>query len=367
MSASFKSSSGWARLGGYLLGVIVLVGFGAILFAWSGLYSVAASEGHLAVVDKFLRFGMKSSVQTHARDIKAPDLSDPDLVRLGAGHYYSGCMPCHAAPGHAANAVFQHSLPAPPNLRNVRDTWRDRELFWLIKHGLKYTGMPGWSARDRNDEQWAVVAFLKRLPDLTKPEYEQLALGGWSRDRVANDEPSKTFGADLAQCARCHGDAQRGPASALVPDLAGQSEAYLLQALNDYAAGSRQSGIMQPIASTLSEEQRARYARYYAQGKPKSAARSASGGGAQLAAQGDAARAIPACDSCHGADRHQSYPSLAGQPAKYLVAQLKLWRSGPARTGPLAAIMAPVAAKLLDGEIDALAAHYAAGTESGGP
>jgi cytochrome c553 len=344
-----------------MLAGLALVAAGAVLFAWSGLYSVAASEGHFAITDKFLRFGMQSSVRAHARGITPPDLSDPNLLPLGAAHYYSGCMPCHGAPGHGGNAVFQQSLPPPPDLRHAREDWRDRELFWLVKHGLKYTGMPAWSARDRDDEQWAVVAFLKRLPDLSQAEYEALALGRAGRQSVAVEEPTPPPAIDIALCARCHGDATSPPGSGLVPRLHGQSEAYLTQALDDYASGARQSGIMQPVASLLSQEQRRTFAGYYAGvTAPRWRSETGNEGGAKLATEGDPGRAIPPCDSCHGADRLASYPGLAGQPAPYLASQLKLWRDGVARSGPLAPVMAPVAKPLTDAEIDALAAHYAA-------
>lgn len=357
-AAKSKSTKFW-KVAGLVAAGLLLVAAGGLAFAWSGLYSVAASEGHLVIVDKFLRFGMQSSVRTHARAIAAPDLSDPDLLPLGAGHYYGGCMPCHGAPGHQANTVFQHSLPPPPDLVKARDVWRDRELFWLIKHGLKYTGMPGWSAPDRNDEQWAVVAFLKRMPDLSKAEYERLALGRYSEERVANEEPIKTLDADIALCARCHGSASETPTSGLIPTLNGQSAAYLMQALDDYASGARQSGVMQPIAATLSAQQKRDYAAYYsAIQMPRAPA--TDGRGSELAVSGDAQRGIPACDSCHGEGRHETYPRLAGQSQKYLASQLRLWRAGIPRTGPLASIMAPIAAKLTDEDIDALAAYYAA-------
>jgi len=367
MRAPTSSRRNIAKIAGVLVLALVSLAIGAVFFAWSGLYSVAASEGHLAIVDRFLRFGMQSSVQTHSRDIVAPDLSDVDLLPLGAAHYYSGCMPCHGAPGHAPNSVFQQSLPSPPDLTNARSTWRDRELFWLIKHGLKYTGMPGWSARDRNDEQWAVVAFLKRLPDLSKEQYEELALGGYSQNRVAKDEPAKTFGTDVAQCARCHGDHDTAPASALVPSLLGQSESYLIYALNEYSRGARQSGVMQPIASTLSAEQKLAYAKYYSSAPPSRRA-STDGNNDTLVFKGDARRGIPACDSCHGGSRHEAYPALAGLSEKYLVAQLKLWRDNIPRHGALADLMAPVAVKLTDHEIEELAAYYsgAASTPGGG-
>lgn len=340
---------------------MLALAIGGFLFSWSGIYSVAASEGHLAIVDWFLRFSMKNSVETQASGIATTvRLNDRDLVRLGAGHYYSGCMPCHSAPGHKANELFQHSLPKPPDLTQAATEWRDRELFWLVKHGIKYTGMPGWSARDRNDEQWALVAFLKALPTLSNEAYDDLALGGFRRARIANEEPSKTFDTDIAQCARCHGDANAEPMSALVPSLAGQREAYLLQALRDYTSGARQSGIMQPIATTLSDEQQAAYTKYYSALNPQPLAGSAddSGQGARLATEGQPDRNIPACESCHAESALGTYPRLAGQSRRYLASQLHLWRSDVPRSGPLAGLMAPIAKRLTDGEIDDLADYY---------
>ena len=54
-------------------------------------------------------------------------------------------------------------LPPPPELSKAAKEWKDEELFWIVKHGIKYTGMPSWVAAERDDEVWSVVAFLKRL------------------------------------------------------------------------------------------------------------------------------------------------------------------------------------------------------------
>jgi hypothetical protein len=71
-------------------------------------------------------------------------------------------------------------LPSPPDLSTAVRDWRDRELFWIVKHGIKYTGMPAWVAAQRDDEVWAIVAFLRRLPTLDAAGYRELALGGLS-------------------------------------------------------------------------------------------------------------------------------------------------------------------------------------------
>jgi cytochrome c553 len=238
------------------LAAILLTGF---LFAWSGLYNVAASRGHFAMTDAILTFGMRNSVKTHAIGIDVPFLDSNDLSTLGAAHFHSGCAFCHAAPGVPISPIAQSMLPPPPDLSTSMRAWHDRELFWIIKNGIKYTGMPAWVAEQRDDEVWAVVAFLRRLPKLDAAGYRELALGGLSVPPQSGGEIANTEGTSdaVSACARCHGENRRGPSSRLVPVLHGQPAAFLLAALEDYAHARRPSGIMQPLASDLSPQARA--------------------------------------------------------------------------------------------------------------
>ena len=153
------------RCGGRGLALVV------VLVAWSGIYNVAASRGHWAVVEWFLAFGMRNSVELRAMAITPPPLDNPDLVRLGAGHFHGGCAFCHGAPGIPVSPIARHMLPSPPDLTTSMRPWKDEELFWIVQHGIKYTGMPGWVALEREDEIWAVVAFLKRIPTIDAESY----------------------------------------------------------------------------------------------------------------------------------------------------------------------------------------------------
>jgi mono/diheme cytochrome c family protein len=143
-----------ARIAAWTIGGLVLLAVGALLFAWSGLYSVAASRGHWAPVRWFLTFAMQNSVETHAPETPVPPLSDPGLVQLGAAHYYGGCAPCHGAPGDPGSPVVNRMLPDPPPLAGAAHEWTANELFWIVKNGIKYTGMPAWPAEERADEVW---------------------------------------------------------------------------------------------------------------------------------------------------------------------------------------------------------------------
>jgi cytochrome c553 len=349
-----------------LLGLAVVVPLLGVLFAWSGVYSVAASRGHWFVTDMFLRFGMKNSVRRHAPDIQPPALDDPDLIRLGAGHFHSGCAYCHGAPDVAISPISLQMLPPPPDLKERVGEWTDQELFWIVKHGIKYAGMPAWPAQERDDEVWTLVAFLRHLPGLDAQGYRALAFGDLRPEPATGRAIATGEGvADLTTaCGRCHGAEDRLPASALVPRLHGQPMEMLLGALDAYAKGDRYSGIMQPIAVDISRDVRRRLAAYYA-GLPAPAAPVESvpqsvlaERGRNLAMNGDAAAQIPACNSCHGANAWPTFPRLAGQNAPYLATQLRNWRRAPRGRTAAHEVMEPIARRLNDHQINELVAYY---------
>ena len=345
---------------------LAVLAVGAILFVVSGLYSVAASSDHFAVTTRLLDFGLRRSVATHSLGISAPPLDDMDLVRVGAGHYYGGCAPCHGAPGARKSPTVANMLPPPPRLSRAVSTWSPPELFWIVRNGLKYTGMPAWPAYRRADEVWAVVAFLRKLPNMEGAEYRALATGhAQARPRTAQELTRLGSGqAAVSACVRCHGDEAAEPTSRLVPRLAGQSEGYLEMALRQYADGSRPSGIMGPLAAELDAEAIARLSQYYARlpmGREPVPSEDVPSGGIQrgeaIALRGVPASGIPSCLSCHSGTA-PTFPKLAGQYSAYTAGQLRLFRSGIRRSTTHAAIMAPIARRLTDRQITDVAAYF---------
>src|SRR5262249_10359654 len=248
-----------------LLGLTVATTLGALAFAWSGLGDIAASQGHWPFVEQFLDFGMRHAVARHASGIEAPKLDDPNMIRLGAAHFHRGCAFCHGAPGIPVNPIAKHMLPPPPDLAVKMRPWQPNDLFWIVKNGLKYTGMPGWAAIEREDEIWAVVAFLTRVQGLEAQAYRDLALGHVKLPEQNGIELATVESNPRASgaCARCHGDKGQLPLSNLVPILHGQPADYLLASLKAYAEGKRRSGIMQPLAADLREEDMSELAEYY--------------------------------------------------------------------------------------------------------
>jgi cytochrome c553 len=354
-----------AKILAALLGIAAATVLGALAFAWSGLGDIAASQGHWPFVKRFLDFGMRHAVTRHASRIEVPKLDDLNMIRLGAAHFHRGCAFCHGAPGIPVNPIAKHMLPSPPDLAVSMRPWQPRELFWIVKHGFKYTGMPGWVAIEREDEIWAVVAFLTRVQALDADGYRALALG--------NVHLAEQSGAELATlesnpkassaCARCHGAEGQPPLSDLVPMLHGQPADYLVSSLKAYAEGKRRSGIMQPLAADLRTDDMHRLADYYAglsppPQQPENTDSALIKRGRELATEGLPNAGLPPCVACHG-NPGASYPRLAGQHAAYMAGQLRLRKMGLGPATDAAAIMTPIAQRLSDEDIDAVTDYFA--------
>lgn len=352
------------------LGAVALTVGGAVVLALSvavlGIYNVAASRGHASWIDAFLTLGLHRSVAFHSSGLEPRALDSIDSIRLGAAHYHTGCGHCHGFPGSAGNPIYQQMLPPPPDLQQAMLDWETEEAFWIVRHGIKYAGMPAWSGAGRDDEVWAVVAFLQRLPSLREAEYLEMADGNMSRVELSAEMLPRSGASTLRMtaCARCHDTVDAPPVSSNVPALGGQSETYLAQSLRDYRDGNRESGIMEPVAAELTETELNELAAFYsALDSPPPPAPSADAElvdrGRMLAVDGDAARDVPACETCHAPGRLPAYPSLDGLPAQYQQLQLELWQQG-GRTGTDSGqTMAVIARRLTEQQIEDVSAFYA--------
>jgi cytochrome c553 len=348
----------WRR---FLIAVAALVA-GGLLFAWSGLFSVAASGGHWAVTDWFLHWVMQNSIRTYSMTIETPDLSNPGLVHRGAGHYQTGCAPCHGAPGEAQNPVMRMATPPPPMLYHINEKWEPRHLFRIVQHGVKFTGMPAWVAPKRDDEVWSMVAFLRELPSMSPERYRELAFGEIAILPVHEDRADVL----LADCARCHGRDGAGHDNDAFPLIGGQSEAYLLDALRGYAAGKRMSGFMQPAATRGGDTELAIVARHYASQRRAASKEPLNPAlvtaGEKIARAGIAGQGVPACLTCHdsqAAQRNPHFPVLDGQHASYLTGQLRAWQAGTRGGGPYGHLMAAIADRLTPAQMEAAASFFA--------
>ncbi len=322
------------------------------------------SDGHWAITHWFLDFTKRRSVATHSIGIEVPPLDDRSLIMSGAGHYDFGCKPCHGSPGMAPPPIPERMTPHPPDLRQQVGRWTPAELFTIVRGGIKFTGMPAWPAPERDDEVWAVVAFLRRLPNMSAEEYLR-----FSGSLGSGVQGSTVHGSEvLARCEHCHGAGGSGRAQGATPRLAGQKVEYLRRALQAYASGARHSGTMTPVAAALNAEQLNQLADHFSGSlvRPTPAVAPLSALGEQIVTRGIPSHDVPACAECHGPnprEKNPAYPRLTGQYPEYLQLQLRLFRENRRGGSEYADIMRTIALRLTDEQANA-AAHYFAGSAS---
>jgi mono/diheme cytochrome c family protein len=159
-----------------LVGLLaVLGGIGAAAFFCGGFFSVAANNSDPDIVNWMLVQVRTASIARHATDRPLGSLDDPALVQAGARAYSeSGCINCHGGPG-VKPAKFSEGLNPPPNLKEVVNDLLPQELFWVIKNGIKMTGMPSFGADKppMSDQTiWTIVAFLKKLSSVSDEDFK---------------------------------------------------------------------------------------------------------------------------------------------------------------------------------------------------
>ena len=122
---------------------------------------------HSQPVYTLLERTMHQSVKRRAGATVAPALDTPALVARGAACYGDKCVQCHGGPGVAQGDIGRSMQPLPGPLVDASQRWRPEELYWITCNGIKMSGMPAWQHRLPDDDLWALVAFMQRLPKLT--------------------------------------------------------------------------------------------------------------------------------------------------------------------------------------------------------
>ncbi len=164
-----KSFSAGVGLGivGFILVLLVVV----LAIVYSGAYNIAATVDHTP----FVRWAFSTTMHNSARDRAVSAGAQPEfsqsMVERGAAEYKSMCQHCHAGPGAERSAWAEGMLPQPPHLIEAASEWEPNEIFWLVKHGVKMTGMPAFGPTHDDDTLWSIAAFVQQLPGMTAQRY----------------------------------------------------------------------------------------------------------------------------------------------------------------------------------------------------
>jgi mono/diheme cytochrome c family protein len=152
----------------------ILVALGASVYFFGGYYSVAANAEDPALVAAALIRVRSASIAKQATEAPPLAIDDPAVIQAGARAFATNaCVNCHGGPG-VKWAKFSEGLnPSPPDLKEVVGGLEPREIFWVVKNGIRMTGMPSFGAIGVTDRDiWSIAAFLKKLPGISDGDYQ---------------------------------------------------------------------------------------------------------------------------------------------------------------------------------------------------
>ncbi|WP_298261541.1 cytochrome c [Bradyrhizobium sp.] len=187
MNRSFELRAGkrpWPIVAAACIVAVLIACLGAAsVVIYGGVYDIAADTPHSQPVYWLLQKVRQYSIAARAHDDVPNDLGEAKRIASGAGQYAEMCSGCHLAPGIKRTEVSRGLYPRAPELRRG-SALTPAEEFWVVKHGIKMTGMPAWGVTHDDELLWDVVAFLRKMPELTAEQYKALVESAPTHDEM---------------------------------------------------------------------------------------------------------------------------------------------------------------------------------------
>jgi mono/diheme cytochrome c family protein len=151
-------------LGAVLILAILLLA--ALGIARLDLMPVSADGPHSNLEARIMPAVLHASIVRHASGETNPVPLNEDNLKAGIDTYKAMCARCHSTPEGKASVYGQSFYPPAPQLPKGMAQYTDSQLFWVIKHGIRNTGMPAWGSMLSDEEIWQMVSLLKNSQDL---------------------------------------------------------------------------------------------------------------------------------------------------------------------------------------------------------
>lgn len=153
---------------------LALAALAGVIFIFSGVFNVAATEPHTGLVRLLFGTALQHSVKAQAQTITPPPMPISQKIGEAFRGFDEMCVQCHGAPGKEPGVIGKGLQPPPPALGEAAHRWKRAELFWIVKNGIKMTGMPAFGPTHSDEQIWLIVALLQRFPNVDAAEYKKM-------------------------------------------------------------------------------------------------------------------------------------------------------------------------------------------------
>ena len=167
---------------GFFTGILLtllVIGIVGFLVVKKGYVDFNADQEPAFLERKFAMEAVDASTDRHAPDVKNPIAANDDNLAAGAKLYIAHCAGCHGVPSNPDSQFGRSFYPTVPAFFKDAPDMADNQNFYIIQHGIRWTGMPAWNKTLNDTQMWQLVTFLsniEKLPPGAKKEFDQLGL-----------------------------------------------------------------------------------------------------------------------------------------------------------------------------------------------
>ena len=162
--------------------ILIGAGLTVMLMATAGLVYLRATgldamaqPGTLEA--RLARAARGVAIPSAIRTMANPTPRSGESVADGMAHFADHCAVCHGNDGRGDTEMGRGLYPKAPDMRlDTTQQLSDGDLFYIIEHGIRFTGMPGWRTGTTAGEEssWRLVHFIRHLPTLTPAELDAM-------------------------------------------------------------------------------------------------------------------------------------------------------------------------------------------------
>lgn len=161
----------------FLLGIIftfiVLIAF-AVYLMTQGYFNLRADQQPTALETKVAMAAIDAWAARFAPHQANPSAPTEENLVAGARLFLNHCAGCHGLPGNTNSAFAKSFYPPVPEFFKDKPDMAENENFYIIQHGIRFTGMPAWGQTLNDDEIWRVVTFLSNVDKLPPAALKEL-------------------------------------------------------------------------------------------------------------------------------------------------------------------------------------------------
>jgi mono/diheme cytochrome c family protein len=175
----------------FILGFIVAIlvaGAGTYLYVKKGYLSFDADQEPTAFEEHTAMAAVDAATDRRAAETKNPLQSNEETLVAGAKLYVNNCAGCHGLPSNPESQFAKSFYPEVPAFFKDAPDMAENQNFYIIQHGIRWSGMPAWNKTLNETQTWQVVTFLSNIEKLPPAALKELSPAGAAVTAPASDE-----------------------------------------------------------------------------------------------------------------------------------------------------------------------------------